>query len=133
MSETPTGIVPWMIVRSQRFATEPRRHWQRGMYLEHGRHGSALLDLRGRELHFDVRATCPQYFTSLLADSVEHLIHQRWPEMTLGVSGLCGVPPDCIVPVPILAKWSDWRCCPSFGTQRDVIRVRSGRTTTSSS
>ena len=45
MDAEPPGLVPWMIVRTHHFATDPRRHWQRGIFLEYDGHGEALLEL----------------------------------------------------------------------------------------
>ena len=78
MDEAPPGLVPWMTVRTQHFATRPRHHWQRGMFLQHDGHGQALLELRGRELRITVRAPWPDYFMSILRFTLERLIGERW-------------------------------------------------------
>jgi len=55
MEEDPTGLVPWMIVRTHDYAVEQnntlgsihRMHWQKGMFLSHPPHGQAMLEKRG--------------------------------------------------------------------------------------
>lgn len=81
MDAEPPGLVPWMIVRTHHFATDPRRHWQRGMFLAYGRHGEALLVVRkgGREFVATVRADWPDYFMSIIQHTLDRLITDRWP------------------------------------------------------
>jgi internalin A len=79
MSESPPGLIAWLTVRNHRFWTG--RHWRRGVFLEHGGYaGQGLFELLGDgELRLVVRAPSPDIFFSLLSDSVEYLINQRWP------------------------------------------------------
>jgi Leucine-rich repeat (LRR) protein len=79
MDEEAPGLVPWMIVRTHPFTTQPRRYWQKGMFLQDGPHGTALLELRDREFFLAVRAAWPTYFMDVLHHTVEQLIRDRWP------------------------------------------------------
>lgn len=87
MEEEPTGIVPWMIVRTHDYAYEQRcqdnkvrrLHWQKGMFLRNKNHGEALLELRGREFHMYTEAIWPEYFTSVLQRTLDKLIQDTWP------------------------------------------------------
>ena len=84
MDETPPGLIPWMIVRTHDYAFEQqghRLHWQRGMFLRNKRHGEALLELRGRELHFYAEAKWPEYFMNVLRQTLSTLITDNWPGM----------------------------------------------------
>jgi hypothetical protein len=89
MEEDPPGLVPWMIVRTHDYATEHtnndgenhRLHWQRGMFLRYSPHGEAFLEKRGRELHFYTQADWPQYFMTVLQDTLKKLIKDNWPGM----------------------------------------------------
>jgi hypothetical protein len=58
MDETPSGLVPWMIVRTHAYSyvtyndgKAHRHHWQKGMFLRNKAHGQAMLELRDREFH----------------------------------------------------------------------------------
>jgi internalin A len=79
MSESPPGLIAWLTVRNHRFWTD--RHWRRGVFLAYREHAAqALFELVGdRDLRLVVRAPSPDLFFSLLSDSVEYLINQRWP------------------------------------------------------
>ncbi|MBV9011064.1 MAG: hypothetical protein JO272_03260 [Pseudonocardiales bacterium] len=78
MSDIAPGIMAWLTVRNHRFST--RRHWRRGVFLEHTPQlAQALLIHAGaKELHLRVRAPSPDYFFSVLRDSIEDLIRRRW-------------------------------------------------------
>ncbi len=86
--DPPPGLVPWSIVRNHRYRTPwqtptgeavPGRHWQEGVFLAHGRHGEALMELIDREFALTVRAGFPSHFLTLLIDGLEYLIKDRWP------------------------------------------------------
>ncbi len=89
MNQSPPGLVPWMIVRTHPFATEPRRHWIDGMYLEHGGHGKALMELHDRELAIKVWGAWPNYFMGNLRYTLEALIADRWPGLEWRLSVPC--------------------------------------------
>jgi internalin A len=87
MDESPPGLVPWMIVRTHAYAGEStgpdgsrhRLHWQKGMFLSHGSHGEALLELNGREFHLLAQASWPEYFMNVLRQTLQKLIVDNWP------------------------------------------------------
>jgi hypothetical protein len=87
MDEVPPGLVSWMIVRTSAYACERtdsegkvhRLHWQKGMFLRYKQHSEAMLELRGREFHIYVEATWPEYFGSVLRQTLETLLADNWP------------------------------------------------------
>ncbi|HJN17615.1 MAG TPA: COR domain-containing protein, partial [Armatimonadota bacterium] len=87
MDESPTGLVPWMIVRTHpytytRLASDgkvQRLHWTRGMFLRKEPHGEAMLELRGREFQIHTEALWPQYFMGELQRTVDDLVRANWP------------------------------------------------------
>ena len=79
MEERPTGLIPWMIVRTHRYATPERLHWKNGMFLRYDGHGEALLEQHGREFRMTARAVCPTYFMAVVQSTLEQLIAERWP------------------------------------------------------
>jgi len=84
MEEDPPGLVPWMIVRTHDYAYPHNAHslhWQKGMFLSHGTHGTAMLEKRGREFHVYAQAEWPEYFMNVLQNTLEKLITDNWPGM----------------------------------------------------
>ncbi|MFN8433304.1 MAG: COR domain-containing protein [Anaerolineales bacterium] len=82
LEEDPPGLVPWMIVRTHDYAYPVNAHslhWQKGMFLSHGTHGEAILELRGREFHVHTQATYPEYFMNILQETLQKLIRDNWP------------------------------------------------------
>ncbi|MBK9210870.1 MAG: hypothetical protein IPL71_22340 [Anaerolineales bacterium] len=82
MEEDPPGLVPWMIVRTHDYSVEEGNHhlhWQKGMFLDHGTHGQAMLEQRGREFHVYTQGDWPQYFMTILQHTLEKLIKDNWP------------------------------------------------------
>lgn len=87
MDESPPGLVPWMIVRTHEHTCErknedgtvQRLHWQRGMFLKHGEHGTAMLELRGREFHVYAEAVWPEFFMGKLRQTLDTMITDNWP------------------------------------------------------
>ncbi|MBI5296787.1 MAG: hypothetical protein HY869_15010, partial [Chloroflexi bacterium] len=87
MEEDPPGLVPWMIVRTHDYAVEQknptgsihRLHWQKGMFLNHGAHGQAMLEKRGREFHIYAQAAWPEHFMNVIHSTLEKLIADNWP------------------------------------------------------
>jgi internalin A len=80
--DVPPGLIPWLIVRTHPYAAVyegHRLHWQKGMFLRNNKHGSALLELRGRELHLHAEAVWPDYFMNVLQQIVDKLIRDNWP------------------------------------------------------
>jgi internalin A len=99
MEEDPPGLVPWMIVRTHDYAVEQkndnggihRLHWQKGMFLDHGTHGTAMLEKRGREFHVYTQAEWPEYFMNVLQETLLKLIKDNWP----GLEGRYGFAVPC--------------------------------------
>ncbi len=84
MEEDPPGLVPWMIVRTHDYSVEQGKHhlhWQKGMFLNHGTHGQAMLEKRGREFHVYAQADWPEYFMNVLQHTLQKLITDNWPGM----------------------------------------------------
>lgn len=87
MDEEPTGLVPWMIVRTHEYVYQQRGsdgllhrlHWQRGMFLRKEPHGEAMLELRGREFHVYIEAVWPEYFKNVIRRTLQKLIVDNWP------------------------------------------------------
>ena len=87
MEEIPTGLMPWLIVRTHPFAqyigTEQGDlhyfHWQKGTLLKNKDHGQALFVLQGRRLYLDVEASWPIYFMDRLKEILQRLITDNWP------------------------------------------------------
>ncbi len=84
MEEDPPGLVPWMIVRTHDYSIEQgahHLHWQKGMFLDHGSHGQALLEKRDREFHVYAQAAWPEHFMNVIHSTLEKLIADNWPGM----------------------------------------------------
>ncbi|MGK7907978.1 MAG: leucine-rich repeat protein, partial [Synechococcus sp.] len=87
MEESPPGLIPWMIVRTHEYIYQRpendgkthRLHWQKGMFLRNKGHGEAMLELRDRELHLYTEAVWPEYFTTILQQTLHTLITDTWP------------------------------------------------------
>ncbi|HNK63956.1 MAG TPA: COR domain-containing protein, partial [Anaerolineales bacterium] len=82
MEEDPPGLVPWMIVRTHDYAYPVNAHslhWQKGMFLSHGTHGTAMLEQRGREFHVYTQGQWPEYFMNILQNTLEKMIADNWP------------------------------------------------------
>ena len=82
MDDAPSGLVPWMIVRTHDYAYpigQHSLHWQKGMFLRNDRHGEAMLELRGREFHMYAEAIWPEYFMNVLRQRLDKLITDNWP------------------------------------------------------
>jgi hypothetical protein len=82
MEEEPPGLVPWMIVRTHDYAypfNAHSLHWQKGMFLSHGTHGTAMLEKRGREFHIYAQAEWPEHFMNVIHSTLEKLITDNWP------------------------------------------------------
>ncbi|MBV8282724.1 MAG: hypothetical protein JO347_11795 [Candidatus Eremiobacteraeota bacterium] len=75
MNDEPPGLIAWLTVRNHRFSTG--RHWTRGVFLAH-QGCEALIEMDGI-LRLTVRGPSPDYFFSILRDSLEYLIELRWP------------------------------------------------------
>ncbi|MET7397179.1 COR domain-containing protein [Dactylosporangium sp. NPDC005572] len=78
-SDDPLGLMPWLIVRNQRFADGVR--WRRGMVLRHPVYETeGLIELgRDRTLTITVVGEAPRFFFNTLRDTLEYLCATRWP------------------------------------------------------
>ena len=56
-------------------------HWQKGMFLNHGSHGQAMLEKRDREFHIYAQAVWPEHFMNVIHSTLEKLIADNWPGM----------------------------------------------------
>ncbi len=82
MEEDPPGLVPWMIVRTHDYAYPVNAHslhWQKGMFLSHGTHGTAMIEKRDREFHVYTQAAWPEHFMNVIHSTLEKLITDNWP------------------------------------------------------
>lgn len=91
MAQEAPGLIAWLTVRNNRFATG--MNWRRGVFLEHSRYASqALFELTDdTTLALEVRAPSPDYFFSILRDTVEDIIARRWPGLTYSLYVPCQV------------------------------------------
>ena len=84
LSEPVPGLIAWLTVRHHRASTG--RHWRNGVFLRHPIHSyasEALVELRSpTQLVVEVRAPSPDYFYSVMRDSIEDLMIHRWPGLT---------------------------------------------------
>jgi internalin A len=90
LAEPAPGMIAWLTVRHHRFSIG--QHWRHGVFLVHWAYASeGLLELLDdRQLTVTVRAPSPEYFSSILRDSIEELIQRRWQ----------GLSYDLFVPCP---------------------------------
>jgi internalin A len=94
LAEPVPGLVAWLTVRHHRAST--RRHWRDGVFLRHpiaAYASEALIELRTpAELVVEVRAPAPDYFFSVLRDSIEDLLTRRWPGLSYTLHVPCPAP-----------------------------------------
>ena len=111
MDDEPPGLVPWLTVRNHRFAAR-RLHWRKGLFLAH-QGQEALIQLKEpTELVIQVRGEAPDHFFSILRDSLEYLIDQRW-------QGL-----DYELLVPCRGKQEDGKPCDNTFRFQDLLKLR---------
>ena len=89
MSDVAPGLMAWLTVRNHRFATG--LHWRRGVFLMHRDHKAEalLIQQTSNQLLLVVRAPSPDYFFSILRDSIESLIRLRWNGLSYDMSIPC--------------------------------------------
>jgi hypothetical protein len=94
MHTAPPGLMPWLIVRTHRFAPD-RIHWRRGTRLGlRGQNALLELDARDRRLDLTVRGTAPEHFFHVLLDEIDSVM-ARWPGLSKDQYVPCGkVQPD---------------------------------------
>lgn len=80
LSEDPPGLVPWLIVRTNRDWTDPPTHWRRGVVLSRERYQSGALIEQVTPLRLSLRVTAPapDFFLHVLLDTIEE-VAERWP------------------------------------------------------
>lgn len=114
LKEPAPGLISWLTVRHHRASTG--RHWRRGVFLRHPINAyasEALLELhRDTELTLEVRAPSPDLYFNVLRDSIEELIHLRWP----------GLGYTLHVPCPVIA--SDGSMCRGMFPLEALLRWR---------
>jgi internalin A len=130
----PPGLMPWLIVRCHRYSCNA--HWQEGVFIEHKPHGCGLIELVDGELRLTVRAEYPSHLMTLLADTVEFLIRERWPGLSYACSVPCyisnqdGKPCKGRLRLEVLRKRQrDGKLeatCPICGADLDISRLLSG-------
>ncbi len=134
MVEEPPGLVPRMIVRTQEYAHERsdgqgkarRLYWQKGMFLQYGTHGQAMLELRHGKFHVHTEARWPAYFAKVLNRTLHKLITDNW----LGMDGryFFAVPCKKEVRGQRCSGWFDIDALHQFLREGDeVIRCQSCR------
>jgi hypothetical protein len=94
LAEAAPGMIAWLTVRNHRFSIG--QHWRHGVFLVNWAYASeGLLELLDdRQLTLTVRAPAPEYFFSLLRDSIEDLIRRRWQ----------GLAYDLLIPCPAIRQ-----------------------------
>ena len=96
------GLFYQLIVRLHKYSLgrdnyEKSVHWQRGLMLENGYNGRALLEHIGTDVKITVRAAYPERFLSYLTEEIKWLIEN--PNNPFGWKGLrCNVMVSCIEP-----------------------------------
>jgi internalin A len=94
----PPGIVPQMIVACHPFRykeTQPLdSNWQRGAFFDRGRIGTALMELKDRELWLTVRNGHPDYFLHDLRKTLEKRIADVWPGLDYRLVVPCPTPTE---------------------------------------
>ncbi len=99
-SATAEGLFFQLIVRLHKYSLgclDRNRsvHWQRGLVLDDGYNGRALLEHTGYDIRITVRAVYPPAFLSVLTHEVKWLVENPWK----GWKGLrCEVTVPCIAP-----------------------------------
>jgi internalin A len=133
LSDEAPGLVPWLIVRNQRFATGT--HWRYGVLLrnDYGSHGLFIL-MRNQQLQLTVTGGYPAYFFHVLRDTFEELCDSRWPglsyELLVPCRGTAEAPCAGVHPVRTLEGYSERRwptiICPSCFSEQDVHELLIG-------
>ena len=96
-SATAEGLFYQLIVRLHKFSLGRVNyldsvHWQRGLVLDDGYNGRALVENIGNDVRITVRAPYPQAFLSVLTHEVKWLVENFWKGMQ------CDVMVPCVEP-----------------------------------
>ncbi|WP_329315027.1 COR domain-containing protein [Streptomyces sp. NBC_01262] len=80
-SEEPTGLIPWLTVRSRRFSVQ---QWRKGFYLEDAQYDARALveSLSPTRLSVRVTGASRTFLFDIMRYTVEHLVSTRWPGLT---------------------------------------------------
>ena len=93
-SATAEGLFYQLIVRLHRYSAgrinhKDSVHWQRGLLLDYGYNGRALLEHVGNDVHITVRAAYPEFFLSILTNEVKGPVENYWAGLTCKVMVPC--------------------------------------------
>ncbi|MBB4981459.1 COR domain-containing protein [Streptomyces nymphaeiformis] len=84
----PTGLIPWMTVRTRRFSS---KQWRQGFLLTHPEYDAkALVELLS-PTRLSIRAVGGSHYFifSVLRDTLQHLIRIRWPGLAYRIRVPC--------------------------------------------
>ena len=79
MRQNPPGLIAWLTARNHRWSADT--HWRKGVFLKYRDGHEALLEFESQVNHLltmTVRGVYPSDFMSILRDSLENLIEDRW-------------------------------------------------------
>jgi len=91
------GLFYQLIVRLHKYSLgrnnyENSVHWQRGLMLDNGYNGRALLEHTGNDVKITVRAAYPERFLAYLTEEVKWLVESFWEGLN------CNIMVPCIAP-----------------------------------
>ncbi|MFD9411294.1 COR domain-containing protein [Streptomyces sp. NPDC059989] len=137
-SDAPTGLIPWLTVRTRRFAG---RQWNKGFYLEHPKFDArALVELiSDTRLSVKVVGGSRALLFDVLRDTIDQLVKLRWPGVSHQIRIPCpGDGPGGVVcpnsfPVEGLEKLRSRKkssfLCVECSEEQDVDQILSGIST----
>jgi len=102
LSDVAPGLIAWLTVRHHQSSVGA--HWRTGVFLRYpveAYDSEALLEMHTEtQLRVEVRAPSPDFFFSVLRDSIEDLVRRRWRGITYRI----------LIPCPKTGP--DGRTCP---------------------
>ncbi len=102
--DPPPGLVPQMVVACHPYRYKSNRdldkNWQTGAFFDRGDLGTALMELRDRELRFTVRDGHPAYFIDDFRTTLEKRIGEIWKGLNYSMVVPCPTK-NCIGRFPI--------------------------------
>ncbi len=134
-SDAPTGIIPWLIVRTRHFS---HSQWRKGCYLAHPEYDARALieQVSDTEISVRVFGASRSFLFDILRDTVEQLIRLRWPGITYQMRVPCigtqSVSGRCTATFPMTslermrAQGYEALRCPECLTENDVSRLLVG-------
>jgi GTPase SAR1 family protein len=91
LGESAPGLISWLTVRHHNAST--KMHWRTGVFLRHptaAYRSEALIELvNEKRLIVQVRGPSPDLYINVLRDSIEHLLHSRWPGLSYSFAVPC--------------------------------------------